>query len=69
MKDNRPQYGLANPSLDEELEVLIREEHPNWSDKKVQDQINSTKKTMTFYNQYNGKNKSTKKPKKPKKDK
>ena len=60
------QYGLCNPSLDEEIEGAILESDPNITDKKLLKEMIKVKKKMTLYNKYNTKAKANKKPKKEK---
>jgi len=56
-------YGLTNPNMDTVLEEEIREQHSNWNDKKVLQEMNKIKSKATLFNEYNSKKNSTKKPK------
>jgi len=56
-------YGLTNPNMDTVLEEEIRDQHSNWNDKKVLQEMNKIKSKATLFNEKNNKKNSTKKPK------
>ena len=60
-------YGLANPSLDEDIEIAIREENPKLSAKQVAKEMKVRKKKLSLFGKHNTKAKSIKKPNKTEK--
>ncbi len=59
-------YSLSNQGYVEEIENEVRNEHPNWSDKKVVTEALKIRKKLTLFNDKNRKPKKSKKVKESK---